>query len=161
MKKNLILGLTLIAALVMTGCKSKESNYKKAYERAKAAELAQQTETEPVSITPVVTPVTTTQSTPVVEDDNTKVTTERLTVLNGGTLKAYNVVCGSFKNPDNANNRRNELVNAGYSAQVAQNPETGMYRVIATSFDDKASAVSSRNTLRAKYADAWILFRTY
>ena len=86
MKKNLILGLTLVAALVMTGCKSKESNYKKAYERAKAAELAQQTETEPVSITPVVTPVTTTQTTPVVEDDNTKVTTERLTVLNGGTL---------------------------------------------------------------------------
>lgn len=162
MKKELILGLAFAGVLVLTGCKSKESNYRKAYERAKAAELAQQTETEPVSITPVVTPIaTTTPTTPVVEEENVNVTTERLNVLNGGTLKAYNVVCGSFKSPDNANNRRNELVNAGYSAQVAYNPEIGMYRVVATSFDDKSSAISSRNTLRSKYPEAWILYRTY
>lgn len=159
MKKNLILGLTIVAALALAGCKSKESNYKRAYEKAKAAELAQQTETEPVSITPVVAPVTQT-TTPVVEE-NVSVRTERLNVMNGGTLKAYNVVCGSFKSPDNANNLRNTLVNAGYSAQVAQNPETGMYRVVASSFDDKAAAISSRNTLRSTYPDAWILFRTY
>ncbi len=159
MKKNLILGLTIVAALALAGCKSKESNYKRAYEKAKAAELAQQTETEPVSITPVVAPVTQT-TTPVVEE-NVSVRTERLNVMNGGTLKAYNVVCGSFKSPDNANNLRNTLVNAGYSAQVAQNPETGMYRVVASSFDDKAAAISSRNTLRGTYPDAWILFRTY
>lgn len=160
MKKNLILGLAIVAALALAGCKSKESNYKRAYEKAKAAELAQQTETEPVSITPVVTPVTTTQTTPVT-DENVSVRTERLNVMNGGTLKAYNVVCGSFKSPDNANNLRNTLVNAGYSAQVAQNPETGMYRVVASSFDDKAAAISSRNVLRSTYPDAWILFRTY
>lgn len=159
MKKNLILGLTIVAVLALAGCKSKESNYKRAYEKAKAAELAQQTETEPVSITPVVAPVTQT-TTPVVEE-NVSVRTERLNVMNGGTLKAYNVVCGSFKSPDNANNLRNTLVNAGYSAQVAQNPETGMYRVVASSFDDKAAAISSRNTLRGTYPDAWILFRTY
>ena len=162
MKKNLILGCAIVMALALTGCKSKESNYKKAYEKAKAAELAQQTETEPVSITPVVTPVTTTQpTTTVVEEENVNVRTERLNVMNGGTLKAYNVVCGSFKSPDNANNLRNTLVNAGYSAQVAQNPETGMYRVVASSFDDKAAAISSRNVLRSTYPDAWILFRTY
>ena len=160
MKKNLILGLAIVAALALAGCKSKESNYKRAYEKAKAAELAQQTETEPVSITPVVTPVTTTPTTPVT-DENVSVRTERLNVMNGGTLKAYNVVCGSFKSPDNANNLRNTLVNAGYSAQVAQNPETGMYRVVASSFDDKAAAISSRNVLRSTYPDAWILFRTY
>ena len=161
MKKNLILGLAIVAALALAGCKSKESNYKRAYEKAKAAELAQQTETEPVSITPVVTPVTTTPTTPVTTDENVSVRTERLNVMNGGTLKAYNVVCGSFKSPDNANNLRNTLVNAGYSAQVAQNPETGMYRVVASSFDDKAAAISSRNVLRGTYPDAWILFRTY
>ncbi len=161
MKKNLILALAVLATLTLAGCKSKESNYKRAYEKAKAAELAQQTETEPVSITPVVAPVTTTTTPVTTADDNTNVRTERLNVMNGGTLKAYNVVCGSFKSPDNANNLRNTLVNAGYSAQVAQNPETGMYRVVASSFDDKASAISSRNTLRSTYPDAWILFRTY
>ncbi len=161
MKKNLILALAVLATLTLAGCKSKESNYKRAYEKAKAAELAQQTETEPVSITPVVAPVTTTTTPVAAADDNTNVRTERLNVMNGGTLKAYNVVCGSFKSPDNANNLRNTLVNAGYSAQVAQNPETGMYRVVASSFDDKASAISSRNTLRSTYPDAWILFRTY
>ena len=158
MKKNLILALAVLATLTLAGCKSKESNYKRAYEKAKAAELAQQTETEPVSITPVVAPVTTTTTPVAAADDNTNV---RLNVMNGGTLKAYNVVCGSFKSPDNANNLRNTLVNAGYSAQVAQNPETGMYRVVASSFDDQASAISSRNTLRSTYPDAWILFRTY
>ncbi|HAE24009.1 MAG TPA: cell division protein, partial [Prevotellaceae bacterium] len=49
----------------------------------------------------------------------------------------------------------------GYSAQVAQNPETGMYRVIASSFDDRASAVQSRDQLRGTYPDAWLLYRTY
>ena len=55
MKKILFIGLALIATIAMTGCKSKESNYKKAYEKAKAQEMAQQTSQEAVSVTPVVT----------------------------------------------------------------------------------------------------------
>ena len=78
-----------------------------------------------------------------------------------GTLKTFNVVCGSFSKAENANNLRNTLVARGYSAQVAQNPETGMYRVIASSFDDRASAIQSRDMLRGTYPDAWILYRTY
>ena len=109
---------------------------------------------EPVAVTPVVTPVATTE-------DNSNLRTERLNVMNGGILKAYNVVCGSFKSVDNANNLRNTLVNQGYSAQVAQNPETGMYRVVAASYDDKTSAVNLRNKLKATYPDAWLLYRTY
>lgn len=148
--------MALLATVAMTGCKSKESNYKKAYEKAKAQELAQQqTETEPISVAPVIAPVTTTQ------EDQAGLPEERLNVLNGGSLKAYNVVCGSFSKPENANNLRNTLVNQGYSAQVAQNSETGMYRVIASSYDDKASAIALRDRLRATYPDAWILYRTY
>lgn len=160
MKKNLLMGLALVAALAFVSCKSSESGYKKAYEKAKAQEMAratdQQVETAPVTVTPVVTtPVTT------VQDNNTQDRQERLTVMNGGTLKAYNVVCGSFSNVDNANNLRNTLVAKGYSAQVAQNPETNMYRVIAATFDDRASAVASRDQLRGTYPDAWLLYRTY
>ena len=160
MRKSILMGLALVAALAFVSCKSSESSYKKAYEKAKAQEMAQakvadQVETAPVSVTPVVTtPVTTAANT---ENDRQ----ERLTVMNGGTLKAFNVVCGSFSNVDNANNLRNTLVAKGYSAQVAQNPETGMYRVIASSFDDRASAVTSRDQLRGTYPDAWLLYRTY
>ena len=160
MRKSILMGLALVAALAFVSCKSSESSYKKAYEKAKAQEMAQtrvadQVETAPVSVTPVVTtPVTTAANK---ENDRQ----ERLTVMNGGTLKAFNVVCGSFSNVDNSNNLRNTLVGKGYSAQVAQNPETGMYRVIASSFDDRASAVKSRDQLRGTYPDAWLLYRTY
>jgi cell division septation protein DedD len=161
MRKSILMGLALVAALAFVSCKSSESSYKKAYEKAKAQEMAQtnttdQVETAPVTVTPVVTtPVSTTAAN--TENDRQ----ERLTVMNGGTLKAFNVVCGSFSSVDNANNLRNTLVAKGYSAQVAQNPETGMYRVIAASFDDRASAVTSRDQLRGTYPDAWLLYRTY
>ena len=162
MKKSLMRGVALVAALAFVSCKSSESSYKKAYEKAKAQEMAQtvttttdQVETAPVTVTPVVTTPTTT----VANTANDR--QERLNVMNGGTLKAFNVVCGSFSNVDNANNLRNTLVAKGYSAQVAQNPETGMYRVVATSFDDRAAAISSRDQLRGTYPDAWILYRTY
>lgn len=157
MKKTLMLGAALIAALTIVSCKSSESSYKKAYEKAKAQEMTtstDQTETAPVTVTPVVT-------TPAAEQNTANDRQERLTVMNGGTLKAFNVVCGSFSKVENANNLRNTLVSKGYSAQVAQNPETGMYRVIASSFDDRASAVSSRDQLRGTYPDAWLLYRTY
>ena len=156
-----MLGLAVIAALSFVSCKSSESSYKKAYEKAKAQEMARtntsdQVETAPVAVTPVVT----TPATPVAANTAND-RQERLTVMNGGTLKAFNVVCGSFKDVDNANNLRNTLVAKGYPAQVAQNPETGMYRVIASSFDERAAAVSSRDQLRGTYPDAWLLYRTY
>lgn len=164
MKKTLMMGLALIAALAFVSCKSSESEYKKAYEKAKAQEMARtnttdQVETAPVTVTPVVTTTTNTAANTVANTANDR--QERLTVMNGGTLKAFNVVCGSFSNVDNANNLRNTLVAKGYSAQVAQNPETGMYRVIASSFDDRASAITSRDQLRGTYPDAWLLYRTY
>ena len=159
MKKNLMMGVALCAALAFVSCKSSESSYKKAYEKAKAQELAQtttdQVETAPVAVTPVIS------TTPAIQPNTANDRQERLTVMNGGTLKAFNVVCGSFSKVENANNLRNTLVSKGYSAQVAQNPETGMYRVIASSFDNRASAVSSRDQLRGTYPDAWLLYRTY
>ena len=162
MKRNsLFLGLALVASIALVSCKSSESNYRKAYEKAKAEEQNRQ-ETEPVAVTPVVTPVQT-QPTQTVNQDVSNLRQEKLNVQNGGVLKAFNVVCGSFKSLDNANNLRNTLVNQGYSAQVAQNPDTGMYRVIASTSDDKASAVQSRDAIRgSKFnpkSDAWLLFK--
>ena len=155
MRKIILSCMAVAATFIMFSCKSSESSYRAAYEKAKAQEVVAQQTSEPVSVQPVVT----VQNSANV--DNSNVRSERLNVMNGGTLKSYNVVCGSFKSLDNANNLRNTLVNAGYQAQVAQNPETGMYRVIASSFENKADATASRDKLRATYKDAWLLYRTY
>lgn len=157
MKRNLILSMAILAAFALVSCKSTESSYKKAYDKAKQQEQAQQVNT-PVQVTPVVTPVqTVTPVTTTQPEDNLDLRTENLTAVSG-TLKAYNVVCGSFRSLDNANNLCSTLKNKGYSAIIAQNPATGMYRVIATSTNTKSDAISSRDKLRSTYPDAWVLY---
>jgi len=155
MKRNLILGLAILTALAFVSCKSSESSYKKAYDKAKQQEQVQQS-TTPVQVTPVVAPVQ--PVTPVVQkEDNSDLRKESLKAVSG-SLKEYNVVCGSFKSLDNANNLCSTLKNKGYAAIVAQNPSTGMYRVIATSSSTRAEAVSARDKLRSTYPDAWLLY---
>lgn len=163
MKKMMVLGAAMCVALSFTGCKSSESAYKKAYEKAKAQE---QTSTDNDDSNkqeaPVVAPVETMQQpvnqAPVVDNyDNEPVRRENVSVVNGAGLKAYSVVVGSFGVKANAEGLQQRLQNAGYSAQVAFNSGNNMYRVVAATFDSKASAVQSRNQLRATYADAWLL----
>lgn len=159
----MVLGAAMCVALSFTGCKSSESAYKKAYEKAKAQE---QTSTDNDDSNkqeaPVVAPVETVQQpvnqAPVVDNyDNEPVRRENVSVVNGAGLKAYSVVVGSFGVKANAEGLQQRLQNAGYSAQVAFNSGNNMYRVVAATFDSKASAVQSRNQLRATYADAWLL----
>lgn len=159
MKKSTVLCTALSAALVLTGCsKSQESAYRKAYEKAQSQES---TNTEVVEETVVVAPVVTTpvEETVVTDNvDNVSVRQEKLTVVSGDGLKAYSVVVGSFSLKTNADGLQQTLINAGYSARLAYNSDRNMYRVVATSFDDKASAVQSRNSLRSQYPDAWLLY---
>jgi cell division protein FtsN len=58
----------------------------------------------------------------------------------------------------NAEGLQQRLKSAGYSAQIVKNDDRNMYRVIASTFDDKASAVQSRDQLRNSYPDAWLLY---
>ncbi|MGI6223620.1 MAG: SPOR domain-containing protein [Prevotella sp.] len=161
MKKSLVLFAGLSLVLVLSGCKSKESAYRKAYEKAQAQE-EQRAQEEPLTEAPVVTPLETAPaSETTVKDnyDNVSVRNENVTLVNGAGLKAFSVVVGSFSLKANAEGLQSQLKNAGYDAQIAYNPSNNMYRVIATTFDDKGSAVQSRNQLRAgKYADAWLLY---
>jgi len=164
MKKNIVLLAGLGLALLFTGCKSSESAYKKAYEKAQA-QASQQVESpvQQVAETPVVTPVVTkpANQTQVVDNmDNVTVRQERVSVVNGVGLKNYSVVVGSFSVIANAEGLQQRLKNAGYSAQIVKNDERNMYRVVASTFDNKADAVQSRDQLRATYQDAWLLFYT-
>ncbi len=155
MKNYFVLGAAVCVALSMVSCKSSESAYKKAYEKAKQ----QQTTTEAPVQTAVVAPTTTvapvqTVTTTPVTNESTR--TENLTLVSGTGLKAFSVVVGSFSIKANAETLQKKLNGEGYAAQLAMNPQ-GMYRVIASTFDDLNSAVQSRNTLRAQYTDAWLL----
>ncbi len=163
MKKYMVLCAGLCAAMAMTSCKSSESAYKKAYEQAKAQESQQASQGPIASETPVVTPLETkpaTQTTVMDNVDNATYRTENVTVVSGAGLQAYSVVVGSFSLKANAEGLQNTLKSAGYDAQIALNSERGMYRVIASTFSDKASAVQSRNQFRAgNYPDAWLLYK--
>lgn len=161
MKKYMVLGTGLCVAMAFTGCKSSESAYKKAYEKAKAQETAMQTaepeETETNVVAPLVeTPVTETK---VIDNlDNVQVKQENVSLVNGSGLKNFSVVVGSFSLVANAEGLQQTLKNAGYDAQVVKNTERNMYRVVAATFDNKADAAASRNEFRAKYPDAWLLY---
>lgn len=160
MKKLSVLSLGLCAVLALASCgTSKESAYKKAYEKAQQQE---QQNTEPVTTEPVVTPLQTTTASESTntEVDNATVRQENVSLVSGSGLQNFSVVVGSFSLKANAEGLANTLKVAGYDAQIAFNQERNMYRVIASTFVDKAGAVKSRNELRAgKYPDAWLLFK--
>ena len=62
MRKLVVLGMGVCLVLAFASCKSSESAYKKAYEKAKQQELAEPQVEAPVEVTPVVAaPVTTTK----------------------------------------------------------------------------------------------------
>ncbi len=165
MKKYMVLCAGLCMALAFTGCKSSESAYKKAYEKAKAqapvqneaAPVQQQAQVNvvaPVKETPVV-------NTPVVDNvDNVQVRKESVSLVKGSGLKNFSVVVGSFGLISNAEGLVQKLSNNGYNAQIVKNTNANMYRVVATTFDTKAEAATSRDRLRAEYPDAWLLYNS-
>jgi cell division protein FtsN len=153
MRNYFVLGAAVCVALSMVSCKSSESAYKKAYEKAKAQQAVEQTQPAVVAQPTTVAPVQTVTTAPVA-NENTR--SESLTLVSGAGLKAYSVVVGSFSIRANADNLQRTLTNNGYAAQIATNPQ-GMFRVIASTFDDLGSAVQSRNALRSQYPDAWLL----
>ncbi len=183
MKKNLFFTLGLCTVMLFTGCKSKEANWRAAYEKAKAQEEATTVQTTtPVAVTTVtpVTPVTpAAPATPVTEVVETTVVTPaapvdysdvrtiegNVTVVNGGApLKAFSVVVGSFTAQANAEGEAARLKEKGYDARVIRTEETingitGWYRVVASTFDDKPTAAQSRDDLRATYPGAWLLYQ--
>lgn len=158
MKKNVLFGL-LSVLLVFASCKSKESAYKQAYEKAKGQETAQVQVNSPVQVTPV-------ETAPAADNsyDQAPVRQEQVSaVAVSGTLKPYSVVCGSFSLQANAQGLKEFLVGEGYNAGIVKNVEKNMFRVIIGSYDTKADAARARESFKVKYpsrADfqgSWIL----
>ena len=152
MKKVVVLGMGLCVALVFSSCKSSESAYKKAYEKAKQQELAEAAEpTEPAVVEPA----------PVVEVAPTPAPVAPV------REEKVELVCGSFGVKANADGLKAKLDNDGYNAKVVYNAEKNMYRVAVESFDTREEAVRARDAFKAKYPNredfqgAWLLYRVY
>ena len=160
MKKITVLSMGMCAVLALASCgTSKESAYKKAYE--KALQQEQQAAQAPVAQEPVVAPLETqAPSDEQTEVDNATVRSEDVSLISGSGLSNYSVVVGSFSLKANAEGLASTLKSAGYESQIVLNTDRNMYRVVASTFADKTAAVKSRNKLRAgKYPDAWLLLK--
>lgn len=159
MKRIACFSLSLCAMLAMVSCKSTQSAYQQAYEKAVQNDVvtADAAETAPAAVPTTAKP----EYVPAVQ-----VREEKVTVVTGETaLKAYGLVCGSFSLKTNADALRQRLIGDGYPAIVVVNEAGKTYRVICNSFDTKAEAVDARSAFKAKYPDnqdfqaAWILYR--
>ena len=169
-KQTILLGFGVCLFLAFSSCKSSESAYKKAYEKAQQQELAEQSATTaPVETTPVVTaPVETkvVESTPVAVSD-ADVRHEKVTVVSGneGSLQDYSVVCGSFGIKANAEGVKSDLEAEGYSPIIVFNADAATYRVVVSTHPDRASAAAARDAFKAKHPDrkdfqaSWLLYR--
>ena len=166
MKKYIVLCASMCVAMAFTSCKSSESAYKQAYLKAQQQEREEQQQ-QPAVVqtqqpqTNVVVPLqeTSANNTQVVDNsDNVRVTQERVALISGNGLKNFSVVVGSFLSKANADGLQQQLINAGYNAQIVKNEDRNMYRVIATTFDTKEEAASSRKDLETKYNGAWLLY---
>lgn len=163
MKKYLILCAAMAVAVSFTSCKSSESAYKKAYEKAQAAENSNGYVTETTTTQPIIEEVPTV---PVVEKPYTETVNsyeeqiperrENFSLVDGSGLKAYSVVVGSFGVKANADRLQQSLRNSGYNAQIVRTANN-LYRVVAATSDSRSDVLSDRNRLRNAYADAWIL----
>ena len=164
MKKLVVLGMGLCVALAFTSCKSSESAYKKAYEKAKQQELAEAPaaeEAEAVAAPVVAAPVAAAQAAPV---EVGTIREEKVQLVSGDGLKAFSVVCGSFGVKANADGLKSKLDADGYNAKVVFNADRNMYRVVVASYDDRVQAAQARDNFKAKYASnpdfqkAWLLY---
>lgn len=161
MKKIVVLGMGLCVALAFSSCKSSESAYKKAYEKAKQQELADASAASTTTEAPaeVVTPV---ETAPV---SSAPVREEKVELVLGNGLKAYSVVCGSFGVKSNAEGLKSQMDNEGYNAKVVYNAQNNMYRVIVESYDTHEEAARARDAFKAKYPNrkdfqgAWLLYK--
>lgn len=163
MKKLVVLGMGVCMVLAFASCKSSESAYKKAYEKAKQQELTEPQVETSAEVTPVVAaPVVTKVS------DASGVRQEKVTVVSGSDgLKDFSIVVGSFGVKANAEGLKDKLDAQGYNATIAFNAEKATYRVIVSSYADKAAAATARDAFKAKYPSdeefqkAWLLYRIY
>lgn len=155
----------MCVVFAFSSCKSSESAYKKAYEKAKQQELAAPQNVEPVEVSPAVSALVEAKVVESVPVATAGVRQEKVEVVSGIALQDYSVVCGSFGVKANAESLKSYLDGEGYNAIVVFNADAATYRVIVSTFADRASAADARDAFKAKYPNrkdfqgSWLLYR--
>ncbi|MBP5213314.1 MAG: SPOR domain-containing protein [Bacteroidales bacterium] len=157
MKKIILMATAAIALLSFSSCKSQKLLSEATSVADPAAEV---TEVAPIQYNATVKPA---PEAPVVQANDR---TEQISVVDAGDsgkLKSFNVIVGSFGTKSNAENQKSKMVSRGYNAFLVQNT-SGMYRVVAGSFDTREAATAVRDIIRSTYsseqgtcAEAWLL----
>lgn len=160
MKKLLLVGVSMCFVLTLFSCKSSESAYRRAYDKAK--KQATKTTEEAVEVVDVFE-----IEKPAPKKEVT-VRKEKVNVVSGNvSLKEYGVVVGSFGVKANAEGLKEMLEREGYNPTIAFNADIAMYRVIVSSHANKNDAAAARDDFKAKYPSrkdfqqAWILHRVF
>jgi cell division protein FtsN len=146
MNRTIRLLLVTFISLSLFSCKSKQL-----VSEIKGANVPATTEVAPKPVAPK--PVVSTQP-EVTRSESFKLAEGETNTTAMG--KKYHVQVGAFSNHDNARNLRVKLVNEGNNALVVEN-ESGMLRVIISSFDEYAEARAKIDQIKGAYPDAWVL----
>ena len=156
MRKSIFLmAVTTALLMFVTSCKPKQSAYKQVYEAAKEKEM-QDAASEPTYVKDAAV-------LPPVEVSVRKEKVEPVIASDAPNLKKYSVVIASLSVKLNAESLKGRMENEGYNVILAEN-EQGMYRVIVSSYEDKALAAEARDAIYQKYSakgNSEFLRRTY
>lgn len=138
-----------VAALLTTGCKTSESNYRAAYEIAKGRQESAVDSTIYSRYRPQGKGAKLVAG----ADSLTMFTLAVGYTADGGadasTLKRYNVVVGQFKQIFNAREMRKRLIGQGYEGAMIVHNREPLYYVIAESCDTPEQAAAAIARLRA------------
>lgn len=163
--------ITAILAAVLTvtaisGCKTTEENYRKAYETARNANTEDLDSTIYARIRQEAVPTAV-----MANGDTIRMQTEFVTLFKDDrspvTARPYGVVVNQFKQIFNAKALRNRLHTSGYSGAYIVHTREPLYYVVIADFDDveQASAMMKRvagnSELNIRSPFPWILKNPY
>lgn len=140
-------------AILTTGCRTSEANYRAAYERTMEARRAEQSVDS--TIYGDVRRQSNTRTIEVRSGVSTDMRTQHVRVTDGGggsndNLRRYNVVVGQFKQKFNALSLRERLVAAGYSSVFVVETAEPYYYILLDSFGELPEAYDAMKSFSSK-----------
>lgn len=142
MRKQYYAVAALALALLATGCKPTESNYKSAYDVAQKKRQAASTDPDMVIPSGGIKMIGEPEKKKI-GNDSVYVKAEHLKLLGETDAKIgkWNVAVSKYRMPTNCASQVRDLESRGYKAFAVENPE-GTFYVIAGSFDNLGEAVT-------------------
>ena len=147
MKFFIYFSAIVLSIAILSGCKTTEENYRKAYETAKAKESDGLDETIYNKIRREAMP-----SNVVIGNDTLAMKRERVRVSDGQDIpqermKKYNVIVAQFKQLFHATSMKKRIIEAGYPAAFIVETREPLYYVVAFTTDSPSEAAETLHKL--------------